>query len=85
MLSHTGSDGSTVSKRVEKLGYTWHSVGENISAGRETSEQVVLGWLESPGHCANIMNPTFTEIGAACSRNKSTTYGTYWTLVLASP
>ena len=85
MLSHTGSDGFDVGERVEKLGYKWRSVGENISAGRETSEQVVLGWLESPGHCANMMNPSFTEIGAACFRNKSSKYGTYWTLVLASP
>ena len=84
MLSHTGSDGSGVGERVEKIGYKWQSVGENISAGRETSVQVVLGWLESPAHCANMMNPDFTEIGAACFRNKSSKYRTYWTLVLAS-
>jgi len=85
ILSHTGSDRSDVGKRVKEVGYAWIAVGENISAGRETSEQVVLVWLSSPDHCANIMKAAFTDIGAACFRNRSSKYGTYWTLVLASP
>lgn len=85
MLGHTGSNGSVAGKRVKEVGYAWIAVGENISAGRETSEQVVLAWLNSPDHCANIMNAGFTEIGAACFRNQSSKYGTYWTLVLALP
>jgi uncharacterized protein YkwD len=84
-LSHTGSKGSSADERVKKVGYAWKSVGENISAGSETCEEVVAGWLNSPGHCKNIMNSNFTEIGAACFRNPSSKYGTYWTLVLASP
>ncbi len=84
-LSHKGSNGSSVEKRVKEVGYVWRSVGENISGGRETSEQVVSAWLNSVDHCDNIMNPSFTEIGAACFRNSSSKYGTYWTLVLASP
>ncbi len=84
-LSHMGSKGTPLARRVKEAGYAWRSIGENISGGRESTEQTVLAWLNSPGHCANIMNPTFTEIGAACFRNPSSTYGTYWTLVLASP
>ena len=84
-LSHTGSNGSSAGRRVKKVGYAWRSVGENISAGNETCEEVVAGWLNSPGHCKNIMSSTFTEVGAACYRNPSSKYGTYWTLVLASP
>lgn len=84
-LSHTGSKGSSAGERVKKVGYAWKSVGENISAGSETCEKVVADWLNSPGHCKNIMNSNFTEVGAACFRNPSSKYGTYWTLVLASP
>ena len=84
-LSHKGSKRSTVAKRVRKQGYTWRSVGENVAGGLQTSEETVSGWLESPGHCANIMGSSFTEIGAACARNSASKYGTYWTLVLASP
>jgi uncharacterized protein YkwD len=84
-VSHIGSDGSHVGERVRKLGYEWVIVGENISAGRESSEEVVAGWLKSPEHCENIMTAGYTEIGAACFHNKDTKNKTYWTVVFASP
>jgi len=84
-FSHKGSEGSRAKNRVNQARYSWGVLGENIFAGRETSEDVVEGWLESADHCENIMTADFTEIGAACYRNPSSTYGTYWTLVLASP
>ena len=83
-LAHRGSDGSEVDTRVTAVGYAWQTVGENVSAGYATSQQTVLVWLESGDHCANMMDPSFTEIGAACVRHKASHYGTYWTLVLAS-
>lgn len=84
-VSHIGSDGSHVDDRVEKLGYEWMSVGENISAGRESSEEVFAAWLTSPDHCENIMAASYTEIGGACFHNKDTKNKTYWTVVFASP
>lgn len=84
-VSHEGSDGSDVSERVEGLNYEWTSVGENISAGRETSQEVVAAWLLSPDHCENIMRQSFTEIGGACFHNKDTNNKTYWTVVFATP
>jgi uncharacterized protein YkwD len=83
-LAHRGSDGSVVDTRVTAVGYAWQTVGENVSAGYATSQQTVLAWLGSAEHCANMMDPSFTEIGAACVRRKASHYGTYWTLVLAS-
>ena len=84
-LSHTGSGGSEVQVRVQKVGYRWRAVDENLSAGHQSSEEVVAAWLDSPGHCANLMDPIVTEIGAACYRNPESTYGTYWTLLMAAP
>lgn len=84
-VSHEGSDGSDASDRVEKVEYQWSSVGENISAGRESSEEVVAAWLLSPVHCEVIMYPGFTEIGGACFHNKDTKNKTYWTVVFAAP
>jgi uncharacterized protein YkwD len=84
-LGHRGSGNSTVEKRVRRAGYTWQAVGENVAGGLNTCEAVVSGWLKSPGHCANIMDPAFTHIGAACEQNSKSRYGTYWTLVLAAP
>jgi len=85
LVGESGSGKSTVEKRVGRAGYTWQAVGENVAGGLESSEAVVAGWLNSPSHCANIMEPAFTEIGAACVNNSKSRYGTYWTLVLAAP
>ena len=84
-LSHTGTGNTTVSRRVSRAGYRWQVVAENIAAGLETSEEVIAQWLHSPEHCRNIMERNLSEIGAACRRNRSSRYGTYWTLVLGSP
>lgn len=84
-FEHEGSDGSTASARVSRTGYQWRSVGENIAAGPTTAEQVVGGWLDSPGHCANIMNGTFTEMGIAFATNAKSDAGIYWAQVFATP
>jgi uncharacterized protein YkwD len=82
-FSHSGSDGLAVASRVATRRYRWQAVGENIAAGTPTAEATVNLWLQSPEHCANIMNPVFSEIGAAMSDNPASDYTTYWTLVLA--
>ncbi len=84
-VSHSGTDGSSVSERVERKGYVWSNVGENISAGRESSEEVVGAWLRSPHHCEVIMKAEFVEIGGSCFHNKDTRYKTFWTVVFATP
>ena len=84
-LSHTGSDGSSVADRVSAQGYSWRTVGENIAAGRDDAEETLEDWLDSPGHCSNIMNPAFVEMAVSCSANGNTDYGQYWTNVLAAP
>lgn len=84
-LSHTGSDGLNVSNRVSSEGYAWRSIGENIAAGYETAKAVVDGWLSSSGHCANIMNSTYSEMGGAMVEDSNSDYRRYWTLVVAKP
>ena len=83
-FNHTGSDGSDVSVRVSRTGYSWSLVGENLaysSPGFYTPESVVEGWLASPGHCANLMHPDFTEIAVV---KYSGTYD-FWVQVFATP
>ncbi|MFK7861490.1 MAG: CAP domain-containing protein [Granulosicoccus sp.] len=84
-FDHTGSDGSSAAMRVTRQGYQWRAVGENIAAGRTTAEATVNDWLESPGHCRNIMNPTFAEVAVACVEDSDSDFGRYWTNVLATP
>jgi uncharacterized protein YkwD len=78
-FSHTGSDQSDVSTRVTDAGYSWSTVGENIAAGYGSVESVMEGWINSAGHCANMMNPNFQEFGSASVNNSSSEYGIYWT------
>ncbi len=83
-FSHTGSNGLSVSDRVTTSGYSWSSVGENIAAGQATITQVMTGWLDSPGHCRNIMSSRSTEFGSALVTTAESDYSTYWTQVFAS-
>lgn len=75
-FSHTSQDGRTMAQRITATGYAWRTIGENIAAGQTTPEQVVAGWLASEGHCRNIMNPGFRELGVGYAPGGS--YGHYW-------
>ena len=71
-MSHDGSDRSNFSARITRAGFKWTSCAENIAEGYETVEQVVDGWLNSPPHCKNLMDPWSKFIGAARA-------GSFWT------
>jgi uncharacterized protein YkwD len=86
LFSHTGSGGSSVGERLTATGYGWSTVGENIAAGYTDMAAVVQGWLDSPGHCVNVMNGTFVDLGVVqIPGTSSNTYRTYWGMVLARP
>ena len=84
-LDHTGSDGSSSGERVTRAGYVWRAVGENIAAGQKDADAVVAAWLESPGHCATLMGPYFTEMGVAFSFAPGANPGIYWAQEFAAP
>lgn len=84
-MSHEGSDGSTPAQRVTRARYKWRIVGENIAAGPTTPEEVMKGWLASPGHCQNLMDPRFTELGVGFVLHPQSESGVYWTQVFAAP
>lgn len=80
-FAHEGKDGSTVSSRIKAAGYKTRSTwGENIAMGQTTAAQVVSGWLDSDGHCRNIMSPAFKEIGVGYFPKKNgNRTSPYWT------
>lgn len=84
-FEHTGTDGSTPAQRVEKVGYLWLTVAENIAAGARTADEVVEGWLNSPGHCTNLMGPMYTQMGIAYAVEEKSTAGIYWAQEFARP
>lgn len=82
-MSHTGSDGSKMSDRVNATGYAWSAIGENVAVGQSSINAVVNAWLSSEGHCLNIMSADFDQMGASLVENHSARYGYYWTQVFA--
>lgn len=74
---HTSVDGRTLANRVTQAGYDWRSAGENIAAGQRSVEEVMQDWLNSAGHCANIMSPNFIHVGFGHSEGESQ-FGNYW-------
>lgn len=84
-FSHEAKDGSKADTRARREGYNWRRIGENIATGQGAPKQTVSGWLASPGHCANIMNRNFTEMGAAYAINPKSETVIYWTQVFGTP
>lgn len=84
-FNHKDQAGNRVGERVYAVGYNWRAAGENIAAGQLEAEVVINGWLGSRGHCLNIMDGDFSQMGMASYTNKNTYYGIYWTQVLAAP
>ena len=84
-FEHQGPDGSTPASRVTRAGYAWRAVGENIAAGVATPDEAVEGWLQSAGHCENLMDPRFTDMGVAYVVNPKNPAVILWTQVFAAP
>jgi uncharacterized protein YkwD len=84
-FEHEGTDGSTPPERATRAGYLWRTVGENIAAGATSAEEVMQGWLASPGHCENLMDARFTETGIGYVVDARSKSGVYWTQMFAVP
>jgi uncharacterized protein YkwD len=69
--------------RLSAVGYRWQAYGENVAFGQRTAAEAVTGWMQSAGHRANIMNATYTEMGAGYARDPSNR--PYWVQVFGKP
>lgn len=63
-FDHIDKKGHGPNARISKEGYIWSTCGENIAKGQRTVEEVMNGWIISEGHCKNIMNKSFKEVGS---------------------
>ena len=84
-FEHDDLQGKTPSDRVRATGYPEKLVGENIAYGPKSVDEVVQGWLDSPGHCENIMDPRFVEMGLGYATSHDSKHALYWVQVLATP
>ena len=77
-FAHTCPPVPAMAERAERAGYTGRTwIGENISAGSRTAAGVVEGWMQSPGHRANILKPEYREIGVGVETGTGE-YAIYW-------
>jgi len=79
-LDHTNPDGLDFADRIRATGYNFVTAGENLAAGQLTAQQALDGWLASPAHCANLVSPSFTELGVGFEQAER-----HWTVDLARP
>ena len=84
-FEHEDLGGHSPADRVRAVGYHEKLVGENIAYGPKSADEVVQGWLNSPGHCENIMDSRFAEMGIAYAAGHASRHGLYWVQVLADP
>jgi uncharacterized protein YkwD len=84
-FDHVDQAGHSPADRVRAVGYHENLVGENIAYGPQSIEEVVQGWLDSPGHCENIMDSRFVEMGVAYAAGQASRRGLFWVQLLAAP
>jgi len=85
IISHTGTDGSGHGDRVQRQGYVFSIAAENVATGQKSWEKVFKAWQKSPGHNENLLRDDVTDFGIALVYDPTTTYQTYWAMVVASP
>lgn len=82
-FSHTSPTYGSPFTMMESFGVKFSAAGENIAMGQPTPESVMNGWMNSPGHRSNILNPTYTELGVGLA--KDSTGKCYWTQMFLKP
>jgi uncharacterized protein YkwD len=62
-FDHTNPDGLDPFERMSAAGFHGSGAGENIAVGQTSPQQVMQSWMDSDGHCANVMRPNYTMLG----------------------
>jgi uncharacterized protein YkwD len=81
-MTHKGGDGSSSSERIKARGYRYFRTGENVAAGHLSTDRVMKGWMDSPGHKRNILGG-FSEIGVGCAVDEAGKR--YWCVTFGLP
>lgn len=83
---HETPDGVGFDQVVERSEYGYFALAENIARGHASAAEVVQGWMDSPGHRANLLNPAFTEVGFGFAPgDPATGYTLLWVQILGRP
>ena len=78
-FSHDSKDGRSPWDRIDEAGYTGFGNAENIAAGQGSAASVMESWMNSSGHCNNIMTDGSNEIGIGYAFDDASDFGRLWT------
>jgi uncharacterized protein YkwD len=81
-MDHEGSDGSDLGDRVERQGYDFRAIAENVAAGYPSPAAVVQGWMNSSGHRRNILTRNADDVGLGIATARDGTL--HWVLNLGT-
>jgi uncharacterized protein YkwD len=70
-FDHHSVGGLDIGDRLDRLGYKWQYVGENLAVGQKSFDEAMRDWIKSPSHCRMLMNPDMNEVAVS-------KYGKYW-------
>lgn len=82
-FDHTSPTYGSPFTMMQSFGLKFSAAGENIALGQRTPAEVMTAWMNSPGHRANILNPSYTNIGVGLAKNSSGVC--YWTQEFIKP
>ena len=77
-FDHFSRNGEDIGDRLDKIGYKWYRVGENLGRGYDDFYSVFKAWIASPSHCKMLMDPHVKFIGMS-------KYNHYWAQSFALP
>lgn len=84
-FQHESLDGRSPFDRMSAAGYDFSTAGENIAAGSSDPEQTMQQWMQSAGHCKNIMSGAYVHIGVGYASSASADYNHYWVQNFGTP
>ncbi len=79
-FDHTNPEGEAPWDRMTRAGYAWSNAGENIAGGGATAAGTMDQWMNSTGHCQNIMSDGYVHIGVGHVES-----ALLWTQVFGAP
>ncbi len=82
---HVSPEGEDVAFRLRGGGCRRSHVGENLARGQTSVRQVIDGWMDSPGHRDNLLNPDYRRVGFGLALGpRADDYWIVWVQVLAA-
>ncbi len=77
-FAHESLDGRSPFDRMQQAGYQFTKAGENIAAGSSTAQATMGQWMNSPGHCENIMDDGYQDIGVGYAFDEAHDFEHVW-------